>query len=956
MLTQSSLIGRTHELELLKHMLGASRDGRIGSSFITGEAGIGKTRLAAEAIEAARASGFGIFRALGAELEQDRPFGMIADALEIGPGGDERRIRIWELLTGRHDPADPGFSPLPDLRFRILDEVVDLVVAEAQARPHALILEDLHWGDRATFLTIDRLLRLDDHSAPLAIVMTYRPVPRAPDLIGVVEAARANGATTIELGPLVPDEIASLVEATLHLHPGPGLLKQTARAAGNPLFVLEMLDYMQQEGAIDVSEGLADVEDFGLTPPLTLTILRRLSFLPGETLEVLRMAAILGSSFSLADLAVVVDNRIDVIASLLEPALEAGVLTAAGARLSFRHELVREAIVEDIPEPVRVGLHLHVGRHLAAASAPASQVAAHFGLGAQPGDVVAIEWLRRAASEAAPRAPSIAIGLLERVLELQPDSTTRNEVEVELARALLWSGRFERAKQLTRQLLNRDGDAARGAGLAFALGRALVYEGRINESVEQVEWALRELELSPVERAQLTADTAMRRPLQGDLDGGETAALDALKWGEELGDRMVMGTSWSALSLIASMRGLFEEGVERARKAAIPGPREAKESVEEVQPRYFLGFALLEADRLQEGRDQFVTNMQIAERAGLPWALQLTHIALAFGDYLRGEWDDALTNVAVGVALGEELSMSNWLLQGLAASASISSHRGDAAAAREAIDRGWSLMQRLGPSQLGMDRFLWAASTTLDALEKDGEALTLLSGTWLFLEGLGITGRRRELGPDLVRLSVAAGDRTLALMVTDAVEEAAKWSNIPSVRGAALVCRGALERDSRPLLQAIDAYRSSGRVLELARAIEDTGLVLVAEGDASAGGRHLEEALGLFEGLAASYDSARVTRHLREFGIRRGRRGARKRPAFGWEALTRSEGQVAELAAMGLTNPQIGERLFVSKRTVATHLSHIFQKLGVRSRVELAAAIANRDTGREIAVPSTSVT
>jgi DNA-binding NarL/FixJ family response regulator len=193
-------------------------------------------------------------------------------------------------------------------------------------------------------------------------------------------------------------------------------------------------------------------------------------------------------------------------------------------------------------------------------------------------------------------------------------------------------------------------------------------------------------------------------------------------------------------------------------------------------------------------------------------------------------------------------------------------------------------------------------------------------------------------------------------MVTDAVEEAARWSNIPSVRGAALVCRGALERDSRPLLQAIDAYRSSGRVLELARAIEDTGLVLVAEGDASAGGRHLEEALGLFEGLAASYDSARVTRHLREFGIRRGRRGARKRPAFGWEALTRSEGQVAELAAMGLTNPQIGERLFVSKRTVATHLSHIFQKLGVRSRVELAAAIANRDTGREIAVPSTSVT
>jgi len=153
-----------------------------------------------------------------------------------------------------------------------------------------------------------------------------------------------------------------------------------------------------------------------------------------------------------------------------------------------------------------------------------------------------------------------------------------------------------------------------------------------------------------------------------------------------------------------------------------------------------------------------------------------------------------------------------------------------------------------------------------------------------------------------------------------------------------------VDDDLEKLQSAVEAYTPGPRVFELACAQEDLGVALLRRGDTAQGRAHLDETLATYELLAAHRGIARVEAVLRAAGIRRGTRKPRGRPQFGWESLTPAEVTVARLAAQGLTNPQIGGRLFVSRRTVQTHVAHVFAKLGISSRTLLAAEVARRDT------------
>jgi DNA-binding CsgD family transcriptional regulator len=165
---------------------------------------------------------------------------------------------------------------------------------------------------------------------------------------------------------------------------------------------------------------------------------------------------------------------------------------------------------------------------------------------------------------------------------------------------------------------------------------------------------------------------------------------------------------------------------------------------------------------------------------------------------------------------------------------------------------------------------------------------------------------------------------------------------VPWLGGAALRCRGLVETDPGTLRAAVAAYADSPRPLERALAAEDAGTGFAGRGDAATAAPLLGQALDTYERLDAAHDAARAEATLRELGIRRGRRGPRRRPQLGWASLTPTEHRVVELVAAGLSNPQIGERLFVSRRTVQTHLAHVFTKLGISSRTQLAAETARR--------------
>jgi DNA-binding CsgD family transcriptional regulator len=175
------------------------------------------------------------------------------------------------------------------------------------------------------------------------------------------------------------------------------------------------------------------------------------------------------------------------------------------------------------------------------------------------------------------------------------------------------------------------------------------------------------------------------------------------------------------------------------------------------------------------------------------------------------------------------------------------------------------------------------------------------------------------------------------------VEEAARRAReAPSARGVALRCRGLVENDADILLEAVEAYRRSPRPVELAWTCEDAGVALVSHGRKAEGIPLLQEALSGLEAVGALREARRVEAHLRGAGARRGRRGVRRRPAMGWDALTDTERRVVDLVCEGLTNRGVAERLFISRRTVDTHVAHVFGKLGVRSRAELAARAARR--------------
>jgi DNA-binding CsgD family transcriptional regulator len=203
------------------------------------------------------------------------------------------------------------------------------------------------------------------------------------------------------------------------------------------------------------------------------------------------------------------------------------------------------------------------------------------------------------------------------------------------------------------------------------------------------------------------------------------------------------------------------------------------------------------------------------------------------------------------------------------------------------------------------------------------------------MAGDGIACGFLVLGPDLVRLSASLGDRARAEATTRAVKELAAGAPTPSTQAVALWCRGLLAVDAGSLLESAEAFRSLGRPLEEALTREEAAVALAAAGRSDIARDSFIRAVSLYERLEATWDKRRAEARLRAAGFRLGRRGSRKRPASGWDSLTETELVVAELVAQRLSNLEIAQRLFLSRHTVHTHVSHVLAKLGLTSRLEL---------------------
>jgi len=195
---------------------------------------------------------------------------------------------------------------------------------------------------------------------------------------------------------------------------------------------------------------------------------------------------------------------------------------------------------------------------------------------------------------------------------------------------------------------------------------------------------------------------------------------------------------------------------------------------------------------------------------------------------------------------------------------------------------------------------------------------------------------------DLTRLGLAAGNLAAVEHAAAVAAEAAARSPTQSLQGLARLCRAAAEDDVNLYVSAVEAYRRSPRRFDHAYAAEQAATALANSKRKEEAVPYFSEAMDLYTQIGALRNEAHLAAVMRGHGVRRGARGPRRRPSSGWESLTPSELEVVRLVAEGLSNPAIAQRLFISRHTVESHLRHVFSKLGVASRTELAVKAAPR--------------
>lgn len=936
------LVGRDREVRVLHDAIAASASGHGEVILLEGEPGIGKTRLVAAAIDHARREGFDVASGACDDLAQARPFGAMLSALGVtADSPDAERAAIATLTDGLHHAGSADSSIAPGLQYRVTEALGALVERLAARAPLLLALDDLQWADASTLVAL-RSIGRRVQTLPVVLLGSCRSGHQSPELHRVTDDLLRASGTRLAVGPLAPAAVSQLVEEVLQAPPSEGLLARAQGANGNPLFLIEYVRSASTSGARRGDE--VTVAEF------RATVLRRVATLSTGAADALRMAAVLGSTFDPADLAHVSGRSVIELTPVLHEAVVAAVLEDKGEHLGFRHALVREAIYEHIPLAVRRQLHREVGRALAAAGSDALAVAHHLGLGADGEDAEAVAWLRRAASDVASRSPAVAVALLERARALLgPHAPTSQELLVELTVALAWAGRLAEAEALSIDVLkSRPAPQVAGA-LRCGLVYALTWQGKAREALRHAVPAPDE-QLDERHAVLLRAEAAVASVFAFDLKAGAAHAAGCVDDARSLGHPLAQCHALTAQAWVATFAGRPREAIVLAREAVEIADRSPSSEANFAHPRFFTGIPLLWTDRLEEAHEALTSGLRVAEGLGLAWSLPLYHAFLGAEGFISGDWDGAIAECEAALAIADEVGLhvgviaatSSWL-------AAIQLHRGDLPAAERTIGTAMGRIAATGP-QLGMGVLNWARALLHEARNQPEEALALLQAAWdLYMAG-GPESADRSTRPitdpwtamTFVRLCVDVGDRERAANVLFAIDEQAVAAPTPFMQGQAMRCRALVEQDTDLMLEAVRSYRASPRPHELGAACEDAGTLLATENRRDEAVPLWEEALELYARLGADRDVARAMARLRAAGVKRGSRRPHVRATAGWESLTETEQKVVALVSQRLSNPEVAERLFISRYTVESHLKHIYRKLGLSSRLELAAAAGRR--------------
>jgi DNA-binding CsgD family transcriptional regulator len=913
----TALLERDRELGAIHDGLAQARSGDGRSMLVEGPAGIGKSALLLAAQTEAGDSGFRVLSAAGGELETELPYGVVRQLLEPS---------LVDVAEGRDLLAGDSHG------LEALHGLYRLTVNLTAAAPVLVTVDDVHWCDAASLRFVLYLLRRLE-GLPMLLLLALRPGEPGGEqqLLGLLRATRT--AALLRPPALTSGAVAEMLRAGLSDEPDPDFTASAHAATnGNPFLVRALITDLADRQVHPTSEAARSLSTLGV-PGVQLAVLRRLMGVGEGATAMARAVAVLGADVdprTAAELAALDDET---ATAVVEGLVRIQVLRDE-RRLSFVHPLVRAGIYAEIPATARARAHAQAAQVLARAGAEPDAVAAHLLESAPSGDREVVRHLRAAARRATAKgATEIAATYLVRALAEPPADDMRPVVLRELGTAELAAGQPDAAAERLAAAAREAPDVDAQVSIGLMRRHSLVLADRIAEAVSTLD-EVRELseddglvdllDAGAVGAGQL--DFAVVRGMGDRLNRLRARAADPTRH-----EPLTLAVAALATALA---NGPLPETVALTDRALAALPAAHPESDYTVEGQ--LALALYLSEQFDRALEFVGDRLDHARRDGsLPRFISMAEMRSNIA-YRTGALADAQADAHDALEATRLYGHQFWLPSTVAAAINPPIEYGGFDEA-ERLLADTRVEERHGRSS----SFTWAAML----LPARGRLRIAQGRLAEGLEDLLACGHRHESGanhsPSLWAWRSEAALALTGLGEHDRAHELAaeelrlaRELGAPRALGVSLRAAGLVDGAIGPLEESAAVLARSGAVLEHARALVDLGSALRRARRRSDARVPLREGLELASRCGAQVLARRARDELLATGAR-----PRRDRLIGPEALTASERRVARMAAEGRSNPEIAQALFLTRRTVETHLTHAYRKLGIGSRAELAMAL-----------------
>ncbi|MDT5257655.1 MAG: hypothetical protein QOD10_2735, partial [Mycobacterium sp.] len=479
--------GRTDELKVIGALVTAVAQGRGGVLVIEGPPGIGKSRLLTEVMALADKAGVRTLFGEAFEYQQTVPFFSLfmATLRADPPVGDADALR--------------RLGSSADLRYWVMHDLADAIYAAAAETPLAIVLEDIHWADNSTLLAL-RSLATARPDAPVLWILTARSGAGGPAVQETLSVLQRADAAMAHIAAMSPDAVADMVQDVVRANADESLLNLAAKAHGNPFLVSELVGGLDEEGRLNVSGGRAVASGHALPRRLGASMQQRLDHLSTDAGDVVRVAAVLPDRFSAGLLAAMLERQPSSLMAAVEEAVRADLLVGDDEQLRFRHDLLREATRQSLPQSLRRAMERQSASVMLGMGAAPAEVATQLARSAEPGDREAIGALREAAQSVGHVDAGAAADLSKRALELLPaQDPEHGSLVAETVGLLNRASRYHEAEELAVAALLEAASPQEEAEIRLRLATKNTHSTQ--RRVEENRRALQLTDISDVTRA-----------------------------------------------------------------------------------------------------------------------------------------------------------------------------------------------------------------------------------------------------------------------------------------------------------------------------------------------------------------------------------------------------------------------------------------------------------------------